>query len=118
MLIPKDIYHPEYQLTEEVQHFDVLVIKQDLRTKVNSSIAEIFRRRNVIEYKGCGDSLNMAVIQETMGYTAMYFSLRSKPDHFRIHDVTASVFRYSFPRKLYKELRDMGIEVAKKARYL
>ena len=82
MLLHKDVY----PLTEEVQHFDVLVIMQDPRTKVISSIAEIFHHRNVIEYKGCGDSLNMAVIQQTMGYAGMYFSLRSKPDHFRIHD--------------------------------
>ena len=76
--------------------------------------AECFRRHTVIEYKGLGDSLNMRVIQKAAGYASMYYAMQTKIAPVEIDDLSVCIFRNAFPRKLFSELKKLGIAVVNK----
>jgi hypothetical protein len=47
---------------------DALIIKKKADVVIKKNIAAVFRRDNIIEYKGPGDTLSVAGFSKTMAY--------------------------------------------------
>ena len=103
----------KYNLTLEREHLlnlmptriDCLVVKKNADIPIDLDVFRLFRKHNVVEFKSYRDDLDENVIWHTIGYAASYKSL--EPD-VSADEVTITIFRTSFPRKLLKELEDHG----------
>ena len=107
-------YDPEHPLSQEPQVIDCLVLKKVQGVQINKTIAANFREQNVIEYKGCGDELNMRTLFKTVGYASMYYALQRKEAPVPLDSLTACIFRNEFPRELFQELEKKGVILEKK----
>ena len=106
----------KYNLAIEREHLlhlmptriDCLVIKKDGDIPIDLDAFRLFRKHNVIELKSFRDDLDESVLWHTISYAASYRSL--EPD-VRTGDITITIFRNSFPRKLMGELDALGWKV-------
>ena len=106
----------QFNLTIEREHLlnlmptriDCLVIKKDGDIPIELDAFRLFRKHNIIELKSFRDDLDESVLWHTISYAASYRSLEPE---VRTADLTISIFRNSFPRKLMGELEALGWKV-------
>ena len=101
----------EHQLTKHPPRIDYIVIKKDTDTVIDNDIGRIFKKHNIIEYKNPKDALDIDVIWKCIGYTGLYKGLADNINAIPEEELTISIFRHNYPRKLIKELNDSGKEV-------
>ena len=107
-------FETEHQLSKEPLRVDMLIIKKKTGAAIKSEIGRIFKGHNLFEVKGAGDSLNIDVYYKVLGYAAIYKSLGEYVDEIHDDDITISFIREAFPQKLFKMLRQRGVEVTEK----
>ena len=71
-------YFEELILGEQPPRLDLLIIKKDPERKLKNEIGEIFRRLNILEYKGPGDALDISDFYKVCGYSCIYISVQEK----------------------------------------
>ena len=106
-------FEPEHYLSKEPIRMDMLVIKKKSDIKIDNPIAEIFREHNVIEYKSPQDSLSVDSLYKTIGYACLYKGLGQTVGEISESELTVSVFRHSYPRKLFEALKKMDVRIDK-----
>ena len=108
-----------FNLTLEREHLlnlmptriDCLVVKRNGDIPIDLDVFRLFRKHNVIEFKSYRDDLDENVIWHTIGYAASYKSMESGVS---AEEMTITIFRTSFPRKLLKELEEHGWKIEEK----
>lgn len=100
----------EYELNKQPIRIDVL-IKSKGYTTSSKDIAQIFRRINVVEYKNPKDSLNYIQYYKTVSYACLYIGNSTLKDKVSPKDVTVSIFRDCYPKKLVRQLEEIGCSV-------
>lgn len=107
-------FEREHVLGKEPLRMDLLVIRKHFKTPVQNEIGHIFKKYNVIEYKGPGDGLSIDDYYKAVGYACLYKGLADRVDQIPAKEVTVSIFRESYPRKLFEALQQAGFRVKKK----
>ena len=104
-------YEPEHQLSREPLRVDLLIIKKQENAIIQNEIGKIFRRYNLIEFKGAGDALNIDVFHKVIGYAHRYKSTGAHVDEIPADEITVTIIREAYPRKLFQQLKQYKIVV-------
>lgn len=117
--LQEDIEHleftREYNLSKEPIRIDLLIIKEPNRgMKIKNEIGHIMRQYNVIEYKSPEDNLTIDDFYKTIGYACLYKGYGKHVDQIPIEELTVSIFRESYPRKLFLTLAQQGHKIEEK----
>ena len=108
------IFDSNHELNKEPLRADLLVIRKSSNERIHKTIADIFRTHNIWEYKGFGDELNIDTLSKLIAYTALYKSQGTTVDAIPFSEITASICRYEYPRKLFEDLRRLGVTIDQK----
>ena len=73
--------------------------------------SKIFRAHNICEYKGPDDALNIDDYYKTLAYACLYKSSGQTVDAIPARDITISLIRDAYPRKLMQTLKTEGFEL-------
>ena len=92
---------------------DLLIIKKKEDVDIENEIGLIFRGHNIIEYKSPSDELSIDQYSKVMAYAFLYKALGKTVNEVPAEEITVSIFRHAFPRKLFKSLQDSGGSVEK-----
>ena len=103
-------YLQEHELGDEPVRMDMLVIKRDTAA-LTDPIGAFFRTHNVLEYKSPEDALTIDDFYKAQGYALIYKSMGQSVNAIPLTELTVSVFRHSFPRKLFQTLEETGLTV-------
>ena len=90
---------------------DVLVLKKDPSVQLDFDITRIFKTHNIIEYKRNDDELTVDVYAKLMAYANLYKSQGVPADSISYGDITATIYRHAYPRKVLKKLQELGASV-------
>ena len=105
-------YLQEHELGKEPVRMDMLVIKRD-SAALTDPIGSFFRTHNVLEYKSPEDGLTVDDFYKAQGYALIYKGLGETVNAIPLEELTVSVFRHNFPRKLFQTLEAAGLKVRK-----
>lgn len=95
----------EYNLSKKPICIDLLIIKEGERDKIlKNEIGHIMRKHNVLEYKGPDDELSIDTLYKVIGYACLYKGYGKKVNEIPAKELTVSLFREAYPRKLFEEL--------------
>lgn len=92
---------------------DVIVIKKRDEDTIHKNIGQIFKKYNIIEYKGPTDYLSIDDFYKVYGYACFYKSASDSIDNIKITDLTITFVCNKFPLKLVNhliEIRGFTIE--------
>ena len=64
-------WHPAFQAAMQI---DLLIIKMEQGKRIEKSIGRLFRRYNIIEYKGPSDYLSINDFYKVTAYACLYQS--------------------------------------------
>lgn len=104
-------FESEHLLGSKPMQIDVIVKNEENRA-LKKNIGRIFRRYNIIEYKGPGDYLSIDDFYKIYGYACFYKSDTRITDTIKIQDLTITLVSPCYPRKLIAHLRrKRGYEV-------
>lgn len=101
----------EYNLSKAPLKMDLLIIKKTSDAEIKNEIGRMFRTCNVMEYKSPDDSLSVSDYYKTMAYACLYKGLEDRVDQIPAGEVTVSLVRERYPRKLFAALRQEGLAV-------
>ena len=99
---------PEKWLSTEGIRMDVLILKKDPSVVIDSDIGRIFRGHNILEYKRPDDRLNIDVFSKVMAYVYLYKSQSIPADSIRFEDISATIYRHTYPRDIFRQLKKHG----------
>ncbi|MHC6201768.1 hypothetical protein ACYULU_01075 [Breznakiellaceae bacterium SP9] len=105
-----DILHfeAEHQLTAQPLRIDVLIIRKDSKTRIDNSIAGIFRKVNIFEYKSPTDKLTVDRFYKGMVYAFMYKLLNNKKSNkLDIVDISLSFVTTECPKSVIAYIRQV-----------
>ena len=105
------VYTEEYQLTKKPLQIDVLIIKKTRKHQVKNEIGRIFRRHNIVEYKSSEDRLNINTFLKVLAYACLYKVSEKREDAIRMEEITITLIRERYPRKLFRWFGKMGYKV-------
>ncbi len=96
-------YQPEFVLNKGKRRVDILITKEKDSPTIDSAIGRIFRRYNLLDYKGPDEHMNVANFYKALSYAL------SLPEHLgepeAAVDLTLTVVTHFYPRKLFSYLR-------------
>lgn len=104
-------FQQEVELSKKPIRMDMLIIKKRRDIVIDHSIGRIFRKDNIIEYKGPGDRLSINELMKVIAYACLYKANSGDKTSVPMNDLTISVFRHAFPRELVGDLNDIGAGV-------
>ena len=107
-------YEVERVLSDEPVRMDMLIIKKKENVAIDNPIAKFFRRHNVVEYKSPDDSLTIDDLYKTIGYACMYKGYGKTVNAIPAEELTVSIFRHTYPRKMFSELKKQNIDVIRR----
>jgi hypothetical protein len=107
-------FEREYNLGKEPFRIDLLVVKKEENIKIENEIGHIFRKFNILEYKGPGDGMSIDDFFKAIGYACFYKALGKTVDEIPAGEVTVSMFREAYPRELMHALEKLGATVKEK----
>ena len=107
------VFDTEYHLSKKSLVMDLLIIRKTTRTVIENEIGKIFRRYNIVEFKGYGDSLNIDDYYKTIGYACLYKGLGKHVNEIPAEELTVTMMREAYPRELFKRLEGSGVKVTK-----
>ena len=101
----------EYNLSKAPLRMDLMIIKKTADIQIKNEIGRMFRTYNVVEYKSPDDSLSISDYYKTMAYACLYKGLEEREGQIPVGEVTVSIVRDRYPRKLFKALRREGLTI-------
>ncbi len=108
-------FHREFNLSKEPIRTDLLIIKRLTDVRIENELGHIFKRFSVVEYKNPDDALSIDDYYKTTGYACLYKGLGETVDQIPADELTISIFRESYPREMFKSMKNLGLEI--KERY-
>lgn len=100
----KFIFEQEYNLNMRPMQIDVIVIKKNIEVDVHKNIGRIFKKYNIVEYKGPTDYLSIDDYYKVYGYAYFYKSANKAVDVKKITDVTITFVCRFYPKELINHL--------------
>lgn len=111
----KDLsFEPEHELSKKPIKIDLLVIKKNKEAVIENEIGKLFKRHNVVEFKGIGDGLTIDDYYKTIGYACLYKALGEHVNEIPAEEITMTMIREAYPRELLKMLEGSGVVVTEK----
>lgn len=107
-------FQKEYQLSSKPLQIDLLVIKKTDDVTISNEIGRIFRGHNLMEYKSPGDALNVDTYFKVLGYACFYKANGDTVNAIGDEDITLSLVREEYPRKLMEYFRQRKYKVKRK----
>lgn len=104
-------FEREVPLTKGPLFVDLLVIEMLAPISMENELGKIFRAHNICEYKGPDDALNIDDYYKTLAYACLYKSSGQTADAIPARDITISLIRDAYPRKLMQTLKTEGFEL-------
>lgn len=104
-------YINEYNLTSKPLQIDLLIIKKLTDSQVKNEVGRIFRGHNIMEYKSTEDKLNVNTFIKVVAYACLYKVSEKRIGEIRLEDITLTLIREKYPRKLFKWFRKHGYMV-------
>jgi len=105
----------EYNLSKQPLRIDLLlIIKRNEGkepVKLENEIGHIMKTYNIIEYKSPDDGMTIDDFYKTLAYACFYKGLGEKVNRIPVGEMTVSLFRESFPREMFKELKKLGFTI-------
>ena len=98
------VIETEHELSRKPLKMDLLIVKKKEDVDIENEIGYIFRGHNIIEYKSPADELSIDQYSKVMAYAFLYKALGKTVNEVPVEEITVSIFRHSFPRKLFKSL--------------
>lgn len=101
----------EQELSRKPLRIDALLIKSDDGYQMRSLFGRIFQKYNILEYKGYGDYLSVDDYYKGLAYVYLYkaglmVGEKKSVDYIKIQELTLTFVCYSYPRKLFKHLKE------------
>jgi hypothetical protein len=103
----KLLFENEHQITSKPLAADVMIIKLIEELKIEKNIGRIFKRFNIIEYKGPDDYVSIDDYYKITACAYLYKIDVAMTDSIKIEDITLSIVGVHYPRKLVNHLRDV-----------
>ncbi len=107
-------FDSEHQLSKKPLRMDMLVIKKDPGASIKNEIGAIFKRHNVVEFKGSGDELSIDVYYKVIAYGALYKSLGKHVNEIPAEEITLTIIREAYPEECFRILEASGVEIDEK----
>ena len=104
-------YTNEYNLGKKPLQIDLLIIKKMAKHHVKNEIGKIFRKYNLFEYKSAKDGLNIDTFVKVIGYACLYKASERYVGEIELEDITISLIRETYPKKLFQWLKKRGFKV-------
>ena len=101
----------EHPLTKEPPRIDFLVIKKTVDVSIDNSVGRNFRKYNIIEYKNPTDELSIDTVWKTLGYAGLYKGYAKHINEIPEGELTITIFRTVYPRKLFKMWKENNREI-------
>ena len=95
---------------------DMLIIKKNIETVIDTNIGRIFKAHNVLEYKNPKDGLNIDDFYKTIAYACLYKSLASHVNEIPGDEISVSLLRHKRPVKMFGELKKLGYDVTEQCK--
>jgi hypothetical protein len=93
---------------------DLLIIKKQRNVRVQNEIGRIFKQYNILEYKSPDDGLSIDDYFKTVGYASLYIGLGETVGAVPPEEVTISLVRERYPRKMIAEMKRLGAIVERR----
>ena len=106
-------YEQEKQLGEEPIRLDFLLLRNNLDETLDDPIGQFLKKDNIMEYKSPDDSLTIDDFYKVQGYGLIYKGYDHKIDELPINDMTVTIVRHRYPRKMIRTLKRDGIQIRK-----
>lgn len=100
-------YEREHNLTQKPLQIDLLIIKMEQGRQIEKSIGRLFRRYNIIEYKGPSDYLSINDFYKVTAYACLYQSDTQKVMEIRPEEITITMVSGRYPEKLIRHLEQI-----------
>ena len=99
----------EHTLGEDAPRIDFIVVSGENLPDDVKDIFKLFRKKNVIEFKGPGDKLTHLTIFKVAAYVYFYVATAKSKENVSIDEVTASIFFSEEEKGLLAKLQKEGI---------
>ena len=112
-------FESEHLLGSKPMQIDIIVKNEQNKT-LKKNIGRIFRKYNIIEYKGPGDYLSIDDFYKVYGYTCFYKADTPSTNIISIQDLTITFISHRYPQKLLRHLtteRNFKIQKIEKGIY-
>lgn len=96
----------EYNLTQKPLQIDLLIIWLEQGKRIEKAIDRIFRRYNIVEYKGPSDYLSVNDFYKATAYACLYQSDTRRVMEIRPEDITITMVSSRYPAKLIRHLEE------------
>ena len=103
----------EYNLSKEPIRIDLLIINH-ARGRLQNEIGHLIKRYNIIEYKSPEDGLTIDDFYKTIGYACLYKGYGDYVNQISLDELTVSLFRERYPRKMFLTLKEHGHKIERK----
>ena len=104
-------FEREHYLSKEPLRMDMLIVKKKKELPIKNPIGHLFKMHNIIEYKSPNDGLTIDDFSKTMGYACLYKSLAQTTDEIPLDEITVSLVRERYPRRLMEALESHGYTI-------
>ncbi|MCI9441749.1 MAG: hypothetical protein HFH15_11060 [Ruminococcus sp.] len=98
------IFENEHQLGKKPMEIDVLIIKKEKDRPVKKNIGRIFKKYNIVEYKGPGDFLSIDDFYKVYGYACFYKADVPYSNSVSVTELTITFVSDKYPRELIRHL--------------
>ena len=104
-------FENEHQLGTKPKQIDVLIIKKDSTKPIKKNIGRIFRKYNIVEYKGPEDYLSIDDFYRVCGYTCFYKSDAEGVNRIPVEELTITYVCHRYPAKVMQHLKGKGCRI-------
>ena len=98
------IFENEHQLGTKPLGIDIIIIKKDADIPIRKNIGRIFRKYNIVEYKGPKDYFSIDDFYKVYGYASLYKANAKHENEIKTSEVTITFISRHYPYKLEKYL--------------
>ena len=101
-------FETEHNLSRKPLQIDLLIIKNNRNAVMQNKIGRIFRRYNIVEYKSPDDEMGIDTFYKVIAYACLYKANSDWEDGNKASDITITLIRHRYPRKLLEYLKEEG----------
>ena len=109
------IFEEEYNLSSKPLQIDLLIIRNNRYVPIKKDIGRLFKKYNILEFKSPDDAMGVDTFYKVMAYASLYKAGCQKEDGYKADEITITLLRQRYPKKLISYLRNEGYEVTKQS---